>query len=89
MAVARMDRFGRVVIPKSIRDALGFAAGTELRVRKKGKEIVLVPTGHSPLLKRKGHVLVFAGGEATGDITDIIEKVREERIRQTLGLDDS
>jgi AbrB family looped-hinge helix DNA binding protein len=88
MATTRIDHFGRVVIPKPIRDDLGLDAGTELEVEKEGDAVMLRPNDHSPLLKRKGRVLVFAGGRATGDMTDIIRKVREERDRMVWGLDE-
>jgi AbrB family looped-hinge helix DNA binding protein len=88
MATTKIDHFGRVLIPKPIRDNLGLDAGTELAVEEEGDRVTLRPTDHSPRLKRKGHVLVFAGGRATGDMTDIIRKVREERDRMVWGMDE-
>jgi AbrB family looped-hinge helix DNA binding protein len=88
MATTRVDHFGRIVIPKPIRDDLGLDAGTELAVEKQGDAIMLRPNDCGPRLKRKGHVLVFAGGKATGDLTDIIRKVREERDRMVWGMDE-
>ncbi len=88
MATSKVDDFGRVLIPKPIRDDLGLDAGTELAVEKEGDKVTLRPAERSPRLKRKGHVLVFAGGRATGDMTDIIRKVREERDRMVWGMDE-
>ena len=41
--VVRVDGKGRIVIPKSVRDALGIRVGQPIRVRVEGGRIVLVP----------------------------------------------
>ncbi|MCP4655597.1 MAG: AbrB/MazE/SpoVT family DNA-binding domain-containing protein [bacterium] len=76
-----LDRFGRVVIPKPLRDDLHLAPGTALRVEERYGEIVLTPTWEEPALKRKGGLLVFAG-QPTGDLLDAVETQRRERMRK-------
>lgn len=89
MATTKVDHFGRVVIPKPIRDELGLEPGTELDVSKQDGCVVLKSTENEAHLEVRDGILVHVGGRATGDMTNIIEKVREERIRQILGMDES
>jgi AbrB family looped-hinge helix DNA binding protein len=88
MATTKVDHFGRVVIPKAIRDDLGLDADTEVDVLAQDGCVVLRPTDEEAHLAVEDGILVFVGGRATGDMTDIIRKVREERDRQVLGLDE-
>ena len=85
-----IDKFGRIVIPKAVRDLLGLQAGSELALevmdREGGqKEIALRPIGAEPELIRKGGGLVFHAGHmpATGRL-DAAASVREAR-RQRSG----
>jgi looped-hinge helix DNA binding domain, AbrB family len=76
-----LDRFGRVVIPKQIRDDLGIEAGTLLRVEKGSDQILLTPRRDTAALKVKDGVLV-ACGEAAGDVAGALRKHREERLKK-------
>ncbi|MBI4710191.1 MAG: AbrB/MazE/SpoVT family DNA-binding domain-containing protein, partial [Nitrospirae bacterium] len=38
-----LDKFGRVVIPKEIRDDLGLKPGEVIQVKESGNEVVLKP----------------------------------------------
>lgn len=89
MATSKIDNFGRVVIPKAIRDNLGLEPGTEVALSEEGGGVTLRPARQGLFLKRKGNVLVLAGGRPTGDMTDIIRKVREERDRMVWGIDEA
>jgi AbrB family looped-hinge helix DNA binding protein len=86
MATAKVDKSGRVLIPKAIRDHLGFAPGTELTVMQEGDTIVLRSLDPSDFLAMEGNVLVFTG-EAQGDLRDVIRKQREERDRVVAGME--
>ena len=75
-----IDRAGRLVIPKSIRDEMNIVPGTELEIDADGNEIRLRLTGTESRLIRKSGVLVFSGGGKTDiDIADFINKEREKR----------
>lgn len=87
METTTLDRFGRVLIPKPVRDGLGLRPGTVLLIEEQDDGIVLRPADRSPPLKVKGHVLVFAG-EAQGDLRDAIRKQRGERMRVVTGMDE-
>jgi AbrB family looped-hinge helix DNA binding protein len=62
-----LDDFGRIEIPKQMRDDLGLSPGSVLKIEKRNEEIVLKPvTESSPLILMNG-VLVFVG-EVEGDL---------------------
>lgn len=72
-----IDRAGRVVIPKSIRDRLHLGTGAELEVAVSGEEITLrAPSAETKLMEKRG-VLVF-GGDSDSEI-DIADFINEER----------
>ncbi len=74
-----LDRFGRVVVPKDIRDRLGLKPGAVIEIDEHGNEVVLKPVGHETPLKLEGGVLVFTG-TATGDLVEAVRLHREERL---------
>lgn len=76
-----LDKFGRVVIPKEIRDLLGLKPGEVLRVEKSGDEVLLKPLREEPPIKMKNGVLVYAGA-ATGNMIEAVRTHREERLRK-------
>ena len=81
-----IDRFGRMVLPKSLRDGLGLGPGDSLNATAERGEIVLRPIGRADALRRKGKTLVF-GGKAAGDIERAVKNHREERINRLAGLE--
>ncbi len=76
-----LDRFGRVVVPKHIRDRLGLRPGTEIEIDEKGNEVVLKVVEHEPPLTLKGGILVYSG-TAIGDIRGAVRTHREERMKK-------
>ncbi len=76
-----LDRFGRVVVPKDIRDRLGLRPGAEIEIDEKGNEVVLKPVEHEPALMVKEGVLVYSG-KAAGDIKGAVRAHREERMKK-------
>lgn len=74
-----LDRFGRVVIPKEIRDKLGLKPGAEIDIGDNGNEVIVKPLGDETPLVMEDGVLVYAG-TATADLGDAIRKQREARL---------
>ena len=76
-----VDRFGRIVIPKKIRDVFNLEAGTQIRFEESEQGILLKPVRGEPNLHWKEGVLVFSGS-ALGDLSDALAKHREARARK-------
>jgi AbrB family looped-hinge helix DNA binding protein len=82
-----MDKAGRVVIPKPLREELQLEPGDTLEMVSTGEQITLRPVrGTGPLTKEHG-VWVFHSGQplpasATDDMLDLL---REERDLANLG----
>lgn len=84
MAVT-IDRSGRLVIPKTIRDEMNLIPGSELEIDTDGNEIRLRVAGAAPRLIRKEGILVFDGGASESDI-DIADFINKERDKRSLAL---
>jgi AbrB family looped-hinge helix DNA binding protein len=74
-----LDRFGRVVVPKDIRDRLGLKPGAEIEINEQKNEVVLKLVEHGTPLKLEEGVLVFTG-TATGDLMEAVRTHREGRL---------
>ncbi|MBI3292898.1 MAG: AbrB/MazE/SpoVT family DNA-binding domain-containing protein [Elusimicrobia bacterium] len=76
-----LDKFGRVVIPKEVRDDLGLQPGAVLLVEEHPHEILLRPVQGEPQVIVKDGILVFTG-HPTGHIADALHAHREERLKR-------
>jgi AbrB family looped-hinge helix DNA binding protein len=82
-----LDKAGRIVLPKPLRDELQLEAGDTLELETSGDEITLRPTrGHAQLRKKHG-VWVFRSGESLTPemVEETRREVRREREDQILG----
>jgi AbrB family looped-hinge helix DNA binding protein len=83
----KVDKAGRVILPKPLRDRLGLHAGSDLEIQEIPEGVVLKPAGRRPSLVRKGCFLVHTGEIPQGyDILKAIDDDRDERMRKTWGL---
>lgn len=71
-----LDKFGRIVIPKQVREHLGLTPGTPLEIEAIGEDVVLKPIREEPHIRDKEGVLVFTGS-ATGDLLKALKSHRE------------
>ena len=76
-----LDKFGRIVIPKRVRDDLGLKPGAVLQIEQADKRILMEPVHEGPHVVVKNGVLVFSG-TATGDIVGAIQAHRKERLSE-------
>jgi AbrB family looped-hinge helix DNA binding protein len=79
-----LDKAGRVVLPKPLRDELELAAGDTLEHETRGQQIMLRPVrGSAPLRKERGIWVYRTGRSLTAATTDqTLRKIREERDQQ-------
>ena len=74
-----IDKFGRMVLPKSIRDDFDLVPGTVLEVEESREAIVLKPMRDRSPIKQKEGVLVFAG-EPAEDLKEAVARHRRDRL---------
>jgi AbrB family looped-hinge helix DNA binding protein len=88
-AMLRIDRAGRVVLPKPLREQFNLLPGDTLRLSVEGQSIKLEPTAAAGSLVRKGSVLVFRGEFNPPVTTELVEELiteeRESRHAAALG----
>jgi len=89
-----IDKAGRIVVPKELRDELHLVAGTALQIERSGDRLTLAPASHEAHLEIvNGTPLVFPATSSskpfltTEMVNEIIAQGRMERMRRTLGLD--
>ena len=83
----KIDKAGRVILPKPVRDRLGLHAGSHLEIQETADGVVLRPAGRRPSLVKKGSFWVHTGERPPGyDILKAIDEDREERMRKAWGL---
>jgi len=75
-----LDRFGRILIPKQIREDLNLKPGTQIRIEETDQTIILKPVRGEPNLVVKDGVLVYSG-TPVGDLERAVERHREERAK--------
>src|SRR5208283_1984823 len=79
-ATVQIDRAGRLVLPKPLRDRFRLRGGDMLAVEVRGDAIELRPTQPTGQLKRVNGVLVFTGHGPLGSGEDLVAQSRDERI---------
>ena len=85
MSKITIDRAGRVIIPKAVRDRLRLEPGDELEIETSGEEIMLRPSRpEAPLIKEKGIWVHCSEVPLSYSIVDLIDDAREERISELL-----
>jgi AbrB family looped-hinge helix DNA binding protein len=85
-ATAEIDKAGRIVVPKKMRDALHLVPGTRLTLHQEGDTITLEPEAKPRGLYRKDGILVYEFGRPLppGHV-DWVKQARDERDEQLMG----
>ena len=82
-----LDRAGRVVLPKNLRDELHLSPGDTLDVTVEHDEVKLRPRRSSSPLQKKQGVWVFTTGKpmASDETAEALRDFREQRDRRNSG----
>ena len=82
-----IDRAGRVVIPKPVREALQLEPGDALELESGGEQVTLRPArGVGPLRNEHGIWVLHTGEPLPASATDdLLRQIREERDLANLG----
>ena len=83
----KVDKSGRIVLPKPVRERLRLRAGTSLELEEGPEGLLLRPVGQRPAMVQKNGMLVHLGKAPRGlDWDRLIEDSREDRIKDVAGL---
>jgi AbrB family looped-hinge helix DNA binding protein len=80
-----IDKFGRLVLPKTVRGHFGLVAGSELTLEECEDKIILRLIDERTTLHLDDGILVF-NGKLNGNIEQIFTEFREERFNHLSGL---
>jgi AbrB family looped-hinge helix DNA binding protein len=86
-ATVTIDKAGRLVVPKPIRDALQLKPGDQLEIEQDGEALTL---RHKPVKakarKERGIWVFDTGGRITNEmVSEVLDQTRRERERRILG----
>jgi AbrB family looped-hinge helix DNA binding protein len=76
-----IDKAGRVVLPKPLRDRLQLAPGDTFHLESEGERITLRPVRQNVMLKKELGVWVYQGEPTDASIPDLVDRERENRHR--------
>ncbi len=86
MMQSTLDKSGRVVVPKPIRDELRLVPGTVLNFEQRAGKVILRPLFcKEPMLTRQDGVLVY-DGQAVGELDGAVEAQRKERQERLMAM---
>ena len=85
--IVTLDKAGRVVIPKALRDELRLAPGDTLALESDGERVTLRPVRSASALRKEQGIWVFRSGrKLSAEETDqVLENLRQERDRKARG----
>jgi AbrB family looped-hinge helix DNA binding protein len=87
MNTVTLDRAGRVLIPKNLRDELHLEPGDTLELESEGEKVTLRPVRATTPLRKERGVWVFRSGKelSAADTDKALRDIREQRDRRNRG----
>ncbi|HZR56855.1 MAG TPA: AbrB/MazE/SpoVT family DNA-binding domain-containing protein [Terriglobales bacterium] len=82
-----VDKAGRIVLPKPVRDELQLTPGDSLELESSAERIVLRPARDNSRLRKKQGIWVLHGGVplSKDTVQKTVDRVRQEREQEILG----
>jgi AbrB family looped-hinge helix DNA binding protein len=82
-----IDKAGRIVLPKPVRDELQLSPGDSLELESSEERIILRPArGHGRIYKKQGVWVMHAGAPLSAEVVEkTIRQIRREREEGFLG----
>jgi AbrB family looped-hinge helix DNA binding protein len=77
-----IDKAGRLVLPKALREEMHLGPGDDLLVENEGDRITLRPVRPDALLKKEHGIWVYQGETSDLSIPKLIDEEREKRLRE-------
>jgi AbrB family looped-hinge helix DNA binding protein len=82
-----IDKAGRVVVPKAVRDACGLLPGTDVEIRAVEGRVEIEPSPLDVTLERRGRLVVAVPLAAVGKLTHIEVNAALEEVRGSRSSD--
>jgi AbrB family looped-hinge helix DNA binding protein len=84
-ATVEIDKAGRIVVPKKLRDELQLVAGTRFQIERSGERLIFEPVFSEPQLILKDGMWVVSGDPVTDvDTSELIRQGYAERMERIL-----
>jgi AbrB family looped-hinge helix DNA binding protein len=82
-----IDRAGRVVLPKALRNELRLSPGDSLELTVTGDEVTMRPTATARALQKERGIWVFRLGEplTEAEAQETLNTIRAQRLRRNVG----
>lgn len=78
----KVDKAGRIILPKPIRERLDLHTGTDIEVTETPEGLILKPANHKPAMIRVEGAWVHQGEAPEGfDWTRAVERSNDDRVR--------
>jgi AbrB family looped-hinge helix DNA binding protein len=86
-ATLTIDKAGRIVIPKTLRDELNLEPGDALALESDGDQVTLRPVRPASRLRKKRGIWVLSTGVkmTAADTDNVLQNIHEQRDRDNLG----
>lgn len=78
----KLDQWGRIVVPKALRDRLGLKPDMALKIHEQADGMLLrVPVSHPTMVNVDGLWVHQGTAQVNADWARVLEDMREERLR--------
>ena len=80
----KIDKFGRIIVPKKIRSRYGIDSQTEFLISDKPEGFLITPLKKEPNIIENDGLLIISGQLGIDNLDEFVKKQREEKIVKVL-----